>query len=120
MKKIVNDLNGLAKGIKQIIQQVEKLQKDLKPYEKFLPATKSKAKAVKKPTSKRTAAKKTTPTAPEIIFGIIAKSRSKKGVSSAMIQAKTGFNNQKVRDNLYRLKKRGKIKNTQKGFYTKA
>lgn len=55
--------------------------------------------------------------ASEVILSIMKSSRSKKGVATALLQKKTGFNNQKIRDNIYKLTKRGKIKRVGRGVY---
>jgi predicted Rossmann fold nucleotide-binding protein DprA/Smf involved in DNA uptake len=74
---------------------------------------------VDKPGSKlRAKPKPAKPTASEIILSIIKKSR--KSVDSAMLQEKTGFNNQKIRDNIYKLNKLGKIKRVGRGVYISA
>ena len=45
--------------------------------------------------------------------------RYKKGVDGATLRKKTGFEGRKIRDIVYRLKKRGKIKVEGKGVYLK-
>jgi hypothetical protein len=45
--------------------------------------------------------------------------RSKKGVSTAAIMAKTGFNQKKIANIIYRLRKQKKIRSVDKGVYTK-
>ena len=57
-------------------------------------------------------------TAPDIVLGVIK--RSKKGVSNASLEKKTGFNEKKVSNTVYGLKKAGKIKTVAKGVYVKA
>ena len=55
--------------------------------------------------------------ASETIYSIVKKSRSKKGIDSDMLEKMTGFNNQKIRDNIYKLNKRGRIKRIGRGNY---
>ena len=74
-----------------------------------------------KPTQKavpKTAKKEKKITAPEIVLGIIK--RSKKGVAIATLKEKTGFQGQKLYNTLSLLKKQGKVKNPFKGVYVKA
>jgi len=72
-----------------------------------------KAKAAKKVAPKKTVAK----TAPATVLEIIK--RSKKGVDIETLKKKTGFSNKKISNNVYRLKKQGKIKAAEKGVYVK-
>jgi len=47
-------------------------------------------------------------------------SRSKKGVNTAILMEKTGYDQKKISNLLYKLKKQGKIKSVNKGVYLKA
>ena len=67
----------------------------------------------KRPVARRSAKK----SASEVILDLMSKSRAKKGVATALLQKQTGFNNQKIRDNIYKLTKRGKIKRVGRGVY---
>ncbi len=71
--------------------------------------------AAKKPLKQTVSAKQ--PTAVDAVFGIIK--RSKKGVNIATIKQKTGYDNRKIHNIVYRLKKQGKIKSETKGVYVK-
>ena len=51
------------------------------------------------------------------VLGIIG--RSKKGAGTAAIMQKTGYNQKKVANIIYRLRKQQKIKSVDKGVYTK-
>jgi hypothetical protein len=81
---------------------------------------KKKVATKKKVTPKKKAAARRAPkkSASEAILSIMMQSRSKKGVATALLQKKTGFNNQKIRDNIYKLTKRRKIKRVGRGVYT--
>ncbi len=57
-------------------------------------------------------------TAVETVFRIIK--RSKKGVTTATLMEKTGFNEKKIFNNIFKLKKQGKIVSKAKGVYVKA
>ena len=56
-------------------------------------------------------------TATDTVFGIIK--RYRKGVDVATLMKKTGFIRNKIYNNVKVLKKQGKIKSEQKGFYLK-
>jgi len=69
--------------------------------------------------AKKAAAKKTVEvSATDTVLGFIK--RSKKGVGTAALVEKTGFNETKTRNIVYKLKKQGKIKAAEKGVYVKA
>ena len=73
--------------------------------------TTKRAPAEKAPSKKRTAQ----PTATDQVLKIIKS--SKKGVDTATLMTKTGFNQKKVRNILQRTYKQGKIKRLEKGIY---
>jgi len=75
---------------------------------------KPKAKAVKKAAAKKPARV----SASETVLAIIK--RSRKGIDTAALNKKTGFEGRKIRDIIYKLKKQGKIKSDPKGIYLKA
>lgn len=56
-------------------------------------------------------------TAADTVLAIVNK--SKKGVNSATLVEKTGFNNKKITNIVFRLRKQGKIKSVSRGVYTK-
>jgi glutamate mutase epsilon subunit len=117
---IKTELTAMKKDLTAIGKKLEKL---LKAFEKDVKAkvTKvSKAKSVKaKPTKKAPKApakkKAVKATATDQVLNII--NRSKKGVDTATIKKKTGFNDKKVRNILQRTYKQGKIKRADKGIY---
>lgn len=117
MKKLKDDLQSVVKSLKSLTHKTEKMVKRLSKLEKA--ATKRpKAKAKVKAPRKTTAKKAPKLTASNTILDIIK--RSRKGVEAAALKNKTGFDNKKIRDIVYRLKKHGKIKTERKGFYVKA
>ncbi|GMQ79736.1 MAG: hypothetical protein BMS9Abin03_169 [Thermodesulfobacteriota bacterium] len=80
---------------------------------------KPKAKPVKAKTMKKTPVKKAAPiTGVDTVLAIIK--RSKKGVGTATLMEKTGYNQKKMSNLVYKLKKQGKIKSVGKGVYVKA
>lgn len=132
MKDLKKDLAAVTKTLKQLTKKTESLAKKIDKLEKTKAAKKPKAKAKRKVvTKKRVVAKKRVApqkkvaarrsakkSASEVILSIIKKSKSKKGFATALLQKKTGFNNQKIRDNIYKLTKRGKIERVGRGVYS--
>ena len=59
--------------------------------------------------------RKTAVTAVDVVFETIK--RSRKGLGFADIQAKTGFDEKKIRNIIFRLNKIGKIKRKSRGIY---
>ena len=118
MKALKRELQSVVKALKLLTQKTEKIAKKLDKLE--APKTvKKQQKRVKTKTVKRAVTRKPKKvTAGEALMRIIKASR--KGVSAAVLKNKTGFNDQKIRDNIYRLKKQGKIKAVSRGFYVKA
>ena len=72
------------------------------------------AKAVEKAPAKKTAKLSASGTVLAII------KRSRKGVDKATLIKKTGFEDKKIRDITYRLRKQCKIKSAGKGIFIKA
>lgn len=121
-KKLKKDLQAVSKALYNLAQKIEKMQKEIDKQAQ--PIKKSKAKAVKKKAvmkapAKKAAAKKTgLVTAVDTVLGII--NRSKKGVNTETLMKKTGYNQKKVFNLIYKLKKQGRIKSVEKGVYVKA
>jgi len=131
MKK---DLQAISKGLKVLSNKVDKLIVAAGKAEKAKPVNKTKAKPVKKAAAKKTlpkskpvkkvAVKKTAAkkvakvTAADAVFTAIKK--FKKGVNTATLMEKTGFNRVKIANNVKVLKKKGQIKSPEKGIYVKA
>jgi DNA replicative helicase MCM subunit Mcm2 (Cdc46/Mcm family) len=116
MKKLRDDLQSVVKSLKSLTRKTEKMVKRLSRLEKAV-AKRPKAKAKVRGPRKTAAKKATTVTASNTVMDIIK--RSRKGVQAAALKKKTGFDNKKIRDIVYRLKKQGKIKTERKGFYVK-
>jgi hypothetical protein len=134
---VTRTLKQLTKKTEQLAKRVDKLSKPKAPKKpkakkavkakakrravaKKRVATKKKVTPKKRVAPKKRAAAKSAPkkSASEAILSIMIQSRSKKGVATALLQKKTGFNNQKIRDNIYKLTKRRKIKRVGRGVYT--
>ena len=115
-------IKTVAEGLKSMAQGVEKLAEKVEGIGKSLSKEKAKAKrkAPAKPKNKaavkavRPAAKKPV-TATDTVLGVIK--RSKKGVDTATIMEKTGYDRKKVANIVLRLRKQGKIKSVGRGVY---
>ena len=147
MSALKNDLATVTKTLKQLSRKTEQLAKKVDRLEKAKATKKPKAKKAAKAKAKRrvvakrrTVARKKAPkkraskkrvaakrpaakraakkSASEVLLDLMSKGRGTKGVATALLQKKTGFNNQKIRDNIYKLTKRGKIRRVGRGVYT--
>ena len=133
MAILKKDLNALRKDFKALEKKMEKLLKAFETSPKPKQATKKKAvaaKVVKKVTAKKKAAKKAPAkkppakkktdqaTATDQVLKIIKK--SKKGVDVPTIKTKTGFDDKKVRNIVFRAAKEGRIKKSGRGIYVGA
>jgi hypothetical protein len=126
MKKLKKDLEAILKALNGLTQKVEKLQEQIGVESKPTKKPKAKAvkkKAVKKAPKKRVVVKKTAPkkakpaTAVDTVLAIIK--RSKKGIGTTALMEKTGYNQKKVANLVFKLRKQGKIKSVDKGVYVK-
>jgi predicted Rossmann fold nucleotide-binding protein DprA/Smf involved in DNA uptake len=112
---ITKDLQTAGKELTKLVKQIEKLAATIGKAEKpkvksVKPKIKPKAVITKKAPVK---AAKITDT--DKLLAII--NRSKKGVDTATLMKKTGFNQKKVRNMLNRTYKQGKITRVEKGIY---
>ncbi len=111
---ITKDLQAISKELTKLAKQTEKLAAALgiaeKPKAKSV-RTKTKAKAV----ITKAPAKSDKRTDTDEVLAII--NRSKKGVDTATLMKKTGFDQKKVRNILHRTYKQGKITRVEKGIY---
>lgn len=123
MKHFSKDLQDVVKTLKSATAKIEKLQKQFSEMAKKHPKIPAKKATAKKAAAKKTVARKVAPkragaTASDKVLAIV--NRSKKGVDSANVMKKTGFDKKKVANIFARMKKQGKIKNSAKGIYLKA
>ena len=114
MNQLKKDLKAVGKDLKGLTQKTDKMIKRLEKLEKAQAAKRPKAKAVKKAPATKPAKLSSSGTVLAIV------KRSRKGVDKATLVKKTGFEDKKVRDITYRLRKQGKIKRDLKGLYVKA
>ena len=121
MKDFKKDLDDVTKMSKALVLKVQKLQKQYAEMLKKHPKMPVKKAPAKKAAAKKTVVQKTGPKtagATDAVLAIV--NRSKKGVDSANIMKKTGFDKRKVANIVFRLRKKGKIKNVKEGVYIKA
>ena len=111
---MTKDLQAISKELTKLAKQTEKLTAALGKAEK--PQTKSvKTKTKAKPVTKKAPVKAAKKTATDMVLAII--NRSKKGIDTATLMKKTGFDQKKVRNILHRTYKQGKITRMEKGSY---
>ena len=115
LKSVTGDLRKLAKKADMMLKKVEKLEKKLsakKPKRKT--KTKTKARVAKKTAKKKPGRVTATGT----VLSIIEK--RKKGINTAQLQAKTGFDERKIWNIINILKRQGKVTSEKTGVYVKA
>ena len=118
MKNLKKDLQTVNKELKALVKKTESLMKAVDKIEKAQ-ATKAVAKSARKTAvkPKKPVKKAGLPTAYDTFLGFINK--SKKGLSVEQLKSKTGFNDKKIANLVYKAKKQGKIKIAGKGVYMK-
>ena len=122
LQGVNKELMTLAKKVEKLIVAFDKLQKpkaSKKPKAPKKAKASKKAKPAKEAPVKKTGVQKTKMLpAHEIVFSLIK--RSTKGVDTAALIGKTGYNQKKIFNVIYKLKQQGKIKSLHKGIYVKA
>ncbi|UCE51207.1 MAG: hypothetical protein JSV31_18320 [Desulfobacterales bacterium] len=125
MTVLKGDLRDIQKDIKALERKMEKLVKAFgkEPKTKAKRSTRKvtarKATAKRAPVRKAAAQKKSVQaTATEQVLKIVK--RSRKGVDVPTLRAKTGFDDKKVRNIIFRTSKEGKIKKIGRGIYVGA
>jgi hypothetical protein len=122
MTILKGDLQAVKKDIKALEKKMEQLLKAFEKPQKPKAAKKPKRETVKAKTKGTVAVKKATPrkkaakmTSTEQILKIVR--RSRKGVDVPTLKTKTGFEDKKVRNIIFRASKEGKIKKVGRGIY---
>jgi cell division septum initiation protein DivIVA len=126
VENIASSLKDVADNIAQLAEKIDamadttaaKAEAPAKPAAKKSAAKKrarKKAPAKKAP-AKRAASKKA-PTASDVVRTAIY--RYKNGVSVTQLKKKTGFNDKKIANIVYKLKKQGEVVSPAKGVYQK-
>ena len=109
---IKKDLLAISKDLMKISQKTDRLILDFGKIEKQK-VKPTKTRATKKVLAKRKTAKLT---ATNQVLRIIM--RRKRGIDTPTLMHKTGFNERKVRNIIFRAFKEGKIKRVGRGLYT--
>jgi len=119
MNQLKKNLEALSRDLKVLADKTERWLIIIEKYEQ------PKAKAVKKKApARKVAAKKAVPkkakpvTAADTALAIIK--RYKKGVGMAALMEKTGYNQKKISNLVFKLRKQGKVKTVDRGVYVKA
>lgn len=119
MKQLKKDLLGVSKSLKSLTRKTQQIAKKVDKIEKAkAKATKKapdKTKAKARPTKRPAAKKATAETATGQVINIVR--RSKKGVGIPTLIDKTGFEDKKIRNIVYKALKQGKIKRIDVGTY---
>ena len=118
MNALKKELQTVVKDLRALTLKTEKIAKQLDKLKKTRAVKEPKPKVMVKATKKRVARKATRLTAIDTVLKII--NRSSKGLDTASLRKKTGFEGRKIRDFVYNLKKQGKIKRDRNGFYKRA
>ncbi len=128
LRTVVEGMKSMAEGIEVLAEKLETISKsrvNVAPKKKAkakvarkAPAKSSKKKAVKKAPKRAVSKKAKPPTTADTVLRII--NRSKKGVNTATLMERTGYDQKKIANLVYKLKKQGKIKSVNKGVYLKA
>ena len=111
---ITKDLQAIGKELTKLAKQTEKMAAALEKAEKPK-ATSVKTMAQTKAVAKKAPVKAAKKTDTDKLLEVI--NRFKKGVDTATLMKKTGFNQKKVRNMLNRTYKQGKITRVEKGIY---
>jgi hypothetical protein len=108
---IKKDLLAISKDLKRISQKTDRLILDIGKIEKQK-VKPTKARATKKVLAKKKAAKST---ATDQVLRIIM--RRKRGIDTPTLMHKTGFDERKVRNIVFKASKEGKIQRVGRGLY---
>ena len=125
MKKLKQDLIAVNKELKALVKKTESLMKSVDTIEKakaVKPKKASPKKAIKPKAVKKVAAQNTPATMKaskltdtDKFLNIIK--RSKNAVTIQILIEKTGFDDKKIRNMIFRATKMGKIKSLSRGVY---
>ena len=115
MKQLKKDLKEVSKTLLQLTRKTEQMAKSLESLDKAAPKAKTAKGVVAK---KRAVSRAKEPTAIGRVLDIIK--ASKKGVDTAKLKEKTGFDDKKVYNCIFILKRKGLVKSAQKGIYVTA
>ena len=114
MKVLKRDLGSFLKGMKLLAERSDKIVERLVKLE-GRPTEKPKARKRVKDPEKEIIKKARNQTALVKVLAVIE--NSKGGVDTALLKKKTGLEEIKIRNVIFRLKKQGKIKSMGRGVY---
>jgi hypothetical protein len=115
LKSISEALKIFADGVESIAKKIDDISAAQQAAAKAKPK-KNKSSAPK--TQGKTAASKAKPragTAIEVTYGFIKRSRN--GITTPALMKKTGFDEKKIQNIIYKLKKQDKITSKERGVY---
>ena len=127
MKQVQKKLESIARSIQALAQKIEDIQKQMGAEQTTAAGSKS------RPAKRRTVKKAVQAKPPEgaeggsaaaeggTAYALFLKTieESESGISAADIKVKTGFNDKKIANLVYKAKKQGKIKTVGRGMYAK-
>ena len=108
MKSMKQNLQAVSKELKALAKKTEILMKELNKLEKSQLATKPKTKAVKARVPKKAPVKKKAKGLTDTDKALNIIKRSQKGVAVSTLKKKTGFNDKKISNIIFRTFKAGK------------
>ena len=120
MAFLIKNLKALTKKAEVMARKLDRLEKTAEKKTKAKPKAKAKTKAkpVKRAVPKKVVGRKAKKvTATDSVLAVI--NRSKNGVNTARLKQKTGFDEIKIRNIVFRLKKQKRITSKPKGVYIK-
>ena len=121
MKQIIKDLKDVKKALTKLGQKTNKIKKQLEMHQKAQSVTKTRKKAAAKARPvKKASTKIKRESASKVLLEIIKKSRSKKGVDTAALKKKSGFDERKIWNVINSLKSQKLIKSGGRGYYVQA
>ena len=119
MKELKKELQAVSKSLKALAKKTETLLKKADKLEKAQVAKKRKPKSKAKPVKKALAKKKAAEmSATDHVVKMIK--RSKRGIDAPTLIKKTGFEDKKIRNILFRACQQGKVKRADRGIYVGA
>ncbi len=115
MKQLKKDCQIISNQLKSILQRVEKMMSNIEIMEKGQGRINNKNSSLPLERPDKGVKQRS---ATETVLKIIM--RTKKGVTTAMIQKKTGYSNRKIWDIVHRAYRDGKIKKLDRGTYIRS
>lgn len=117
MKSLQKDLQAIVKELKSLALTTEGLSRKLSRMETAGSSKGKKGKPQGEAKKAQPAVARRTKKAAAIDMVFASVKKSRKGANMAQIKGKTGFNDRKIWNAIYRLKKAGKVKSTERGTY---